>query len=176
VGFKSAVSVAISTEGQLLASVEELIELMLCDTDLTNVVVDDAERISRYNDHCKKFDKQEFNFSPHQTPLNIHKFHNERITEWLNEYADDSIWEELFAKCKTPQEQTRFVEELEEFSRRGMLPLLQNLYSIIQSIDEKGIVRGVGRGSSVASFILYLMEVHFVNPLEYNLPLSDFLR
>ena len=38
------------------------------------------------------------------------------------------------------------------------------------------IVWGVGRGSSVASFCLFLIGVHKINPMIYNLDYTEFLR
>jgi DNA polymerase III alpha subunit len=38
------------------------------------------------------------------------------------------------------------------------------------------IIWGVGRGSSVASYVLYLLEVHRVDSMYYNLDIREFLR
>jgi DNA polymerase III alpha subunit len=41
---------------------------------------------------------------------------------------------------------------------------------------ENKIVWGVGRGSSVASYVLYLIGIHKINSLKYNLDINEFLR
>jgi len=38
------------------------------------------------------------------------------------------------------------------------------------------VIWGVGRGSSVASFVLYKLGVHRINSLHYNLDVGEFLR
>jgi DNA polymerase III alpha subunit len=38
------------------------------------------------------------------------------------------------------------------------------------------IVWGVGRGSSVASYVLYLIGVHKINSMYYDLDIEEFLR
>jgi DNA polymerase III alpha subunit len=38
------------------------------------------------------------------------------------------------------------------------------------------IIWGVGRGSSVASYVLYKLGVHRINSLYYNLDATEFLR
>jgi DNA polymerase III alpha subunit len=38
------------------------------------------------------------------------------------------------------------------------------------------IVWGVGRGSSVASYVLFLIGIHKVNSLKYNLDIKEFLK
>jgi DNA polymerase III alpha subunit len=41
---------------------------------------------------------------------------------------------------------------------------------------KENIVWGVGRGSSVASYVLYLIGVHKIDSLYYNLDVEEFLR
>jgi DNA polymerase III alpha subunit len=41
---------------------------------------------------------------------------------------------------------------------------------------DNNIVWGVGRGSSVSSYVLYLLGVHRVNSLYYDLDIHEFLR
>jgi DNA polymerase III alpha subunit len=38
------------------------------------------------------------------------------------------------------------------------------------------IVWGVGRGSSVASYVLYLLGVHKVDSIKYGLDIREFLK
>jgi hypothetical protein len=70
----------------------------------------------------------------------------------------------------------RILDELEEYDRRGLMPLLRTLAYIIDTFHQKGVVWGVGRGSSCASYVLYLLGVHCVDPVKYNIPFSEFLR
>ena len=43
-------------------------------------------------------------------------------------------------------------------------------------IKENNWVVGVGRGSSVASYCLYLLKIHLVNSIQYNLNIKEFLK
>jgi DNA polymerase III alpha subunit len=47
---------------------------------------------------------------------------------------------------------------------------------MVDTFREEKIVWGVGRGSSVASYVLYLLGVHKVDSLKYNLNVDEFLR
>ena len=38
------------------------------------------------------------------------------------------------------------------------------------------VVWGLGRGSSTASYILYLLGVHKIDSLYYDLPIEEFLK
>jgi DNA polymerase III alpha subunit len=41
---------------------------------------------------------------------------------------------------------------------------------------EHGVVWGVGRGSSVASYVLFLIGIHKIDSLYYDLPIDEFLK
>jgi DNA polymerase III alpha subunit len=70
----------------------------------------------------------------------------------------------------------RLRDELFEFEVRGMMNLLRWLKYIIDTARANNIVWGVGRGSSVSSYVLYLIGVHKIDPIKYNLDYTDFLR
>jgi len=67
-------------------------------------------------------------------------------------------------------------EELEAYKARNMLDLLRWLKYFVDTCSKEDVVWGVGRGSSVASFILYLIGVHNIDPIKYNLDWREFLR
>ena len=74
-------------------------------------------------------------------------------------------------------DQTGRVEmELTEFETRNLFPVLRILIYIIDTMRKHKLVWGVGRGSSVASYVLYLLGVHKVNSLKYNLDIKEFLK
>jgi DNA polymerase III alpha subunit len=68
------------------------------------------------------------------------------------------------------------MEELDEYEMRGMLPLLQYMIYLVDFMRENDIVWGVGRGSSVASYVLYIIGVHRINSIQYDLDWKEFLR
>ncbi len=66
--------------------------------------------------------------------------------------------------------------ELSEFSARNLNPVLQLLIYIIDTMRKNNLIWGVGRGSSVASYVLYLIGIHKVDSLKYNLDIKEFLK
>jgi len=76
----------------------------------------------------------------------------------------------------TTKEWTRVCEEYEEYKKRGMLNLLRYMVYLVDFMRENDIVWGVGRGSSVASCVLYLIGVHKINSIQYDLDWQEFLR
>jgi DNA polymerase III alpha subunit len=73
-------------------------------------------------------------------------------------------------------EYSRVQEELHEFKMRGMNNLLRYMIYLVDFMRENNIVWGVGRGSSVASYVLYLIGVHRINSIQYDLDWREFLR
>jgi DNA polymerase III alpha subunit len=71
---------------------------------------------------------------------------------------------------------SRLQEELAEFRERNMLDLLRWLKYLVDTCRSNKIVWGVGRGSSVASYVLYIIGVHKIDPIKYNLDWREFLR
>jgi DNA polymerase-3 subunit alpha len=68
------------------------------------------------------------------------------------------------------------LDEIQAYTDRGMIPLLQWTKHFVDTCIENDIVWGVGRGSSVASFVLFLLGVHQVDSVKYNLDWQEFLR
>ena len=94
-----------------------------------------------------------------------------------DEYKALDIEQWLIEQCPPwDPESTRLNEELAEYKARNMLDLLRWLKYFVDTCRANNIVWGVGRGSSVASYALYLIGVHKINSVKYNLDWQEFLR
>lgn len=71
---------------------------------------------------------------------------------------------------------TRIQEEFNLFKKLDLLPVLRALLYIINTLRTLSVTWGVGRGSSVSSYILYLIGVHDVDSVKYDIDIRDFLR
>ena len=92
------------------------------------------------------------------------------------EYIDFDIAKWVLEQCNSDEELQRAGKELMMFQERNLLPLLNFMYYLIQVMRENNIVWGVGRGSSVSSFVLYKIGINRINPMYYSLDFSEFLR
>lgn len=92
------------------------------------------------------------------------------------EYKQFDIEDYVLGRCETPEEKQRVEYELDLYKSHAMMDVLQFLKYMVDTLRENNIVWGVGRGSSVASYVLYLLEVHKVNSIKYNLDPTEFLR
>jgi len=93
-----------------------------------------------------------------------------------DEYKVLDIEDHLFSLCKTKEEIERVEEELILYKQQNMTSVLRFLKYLVDTMRSNNIVWGVGRGSSVASFCLYLIGVHKINSLKYHLDIKEFLR
>ena len=91
-------------------------------------------------------------------------------------YQDFEIVGYLLDKTTNEVEYQRVVTELELFIQHNMIDLLKYLKYLIDTLRENNVLWGVGRGSSVASYVLYLMGVHKVDSIKYNLDINEFLK
>jgi DNA polymerase III alpha subunit len=98
-------------------------------------------------------------------------------SEWFmpDEYKTLNVRDYLSAKSP-PMHLKRMAEELAAYEERGMINLLRYMIYLVDFMRENGIVWGVGRGSSVSSYVLYLIGVHRIDSVKYNLDWREFLR
>jgi hypothetical protein len=73
----------------------------------------------------------------------------------------------------TDAEVERILEEVEFFNKHNHLPFLKKVYDLIQRFKHENVLWGVGRGSSCASYVLFLLKIHDVNSLRYKIPFSE---
>jgi DNA polymerase III alpha subunit len=108
----------------------------------------------------------------------LKEFDHKNITDWHmpQEYYNLDIQNYLLERCSTDEERKRVEEEYKIFADKGFTKVLQFLVYFIDTLRQHNIVWGVGRGSSVSSFCLFLIGVHKINPLLYNLDYREFLR
>jgi hypothetical protein len=93
------------------------------------------------------------------------EYHTLDIEQWLDEQCPP--WDPNY---------TRLKEELAAFKERNMLDLLKWLKYFVDTCSKNNVVWGLGRGSSVASYVLYLIGVHSIDPIKFNLDWQEFLR
>jgi DNA polymerase III alpha subunit len=108
-------------------------------------------------------------------PLNEFDANNQEDWFMPNEYKDMDIEEFLVNACPE-QNYKRVMQELELFSQHNMMDLLKYLKYLVDTLRENKVMWGVGRGSSVASYCLYLIGVHKVDSIKYDLDIHEFLK
>jgi DNA polymerase III alpha subunit len=109
--------------------------------------------------------------------LDLTDFDKSNQVIWFmpEEYKSIDI-EGYLANICPKQNYQRLIEELELYRQYNMIDLLRYLKYLVDTMREHTIVWGVGRGSSVASYCLYLLGVHKVDSIKYKLDIKEFLK
>jgi len=92
------------------------------------------------------------------------------------QYQSLDIAEYVLSLCNSPGELQRCGQELLLYQERGLFNLLRYLKYLVDVMQQNHVIWGVGRGSSVASHVLYKLGVHRVDSLFYDLDVAEFLR
>lgn len=110
--------------------------------------------------------------------LSIEEFDTKLQKNWFmpDEYYSMDIAKWILDQCKNDAELQRAGEELIMFQERDMFTLLKYLKYLVDTMRKHNVVWGVGRGSSVASFVLFLIGIHKINSLYYDLSIDEFLK
>jgi hypothetical protein len=166
--------------GQAYTSSTELCELLYKDPDI-NLSLFFVEDWDQYNTavHTTFADLPKVKeYHPYPEDYSVAVFHRTRQNAWNmpTDYATMDIAQWLLNQCRTEQELQRVGKELLLYQERDLFPLLQQLKYVVDTWRSENIVWGVGRGSSVASYILYLIGVHRINSIYYDLDIEEFLR
>lgn len=146
---------------------EQLVEGVLRHgPDILNKCLTDPNDISQY---LKKIDEERLNY-----PIPLESINS---SNWFipKEYQDMDIETWLVDHC--PKEHyDRLIEELVLYRDRNFIPVLKAMKYIVDTLRKNNIVWGVGRGSSVASYVLYLIGVHKIDSIKYSIPIEEFFK
>lgn len=164
------------TYGQIILSEQDLCELYLRypDRTLSCALVDQPINISAELDLVNL---------PHLAQYaagseTVEEFDARMQSNWRmpDEYRQLDIAQWVLEQCSTDAQLQRVGEELLMYLDRGLFPLLQYLKYLVDTLRKNNIVWGVGRGSSVSSYVLYLIGVHRIDSMYYDLDINEFLR
>ena len=115
---------------------------------------------------------------PHNSDISVSEFHLTQQLSWHmpDEYRTLDIAEHILGLCSSEAELQRCGEELLLFQERNLFDLLRYLKYLVDVMTINRVIWGVGRGSSVASYVLYKLGIHRIDSLFYNLDCREFLR
>ena len=116
--------------------------------------------------------------SYHNISQSVEEFDRVLQTNWRMplEYKKLDIAEYVLGLCQQEHELQRVGQELLLYQERNLFDLLRYLKYLVDTLRKNNVVWGVGRGSSVASYVLFLIGVHKIDSLYYNLDIDEFLK
>ena len=151
--------------GEIVYNIEDVVDLMMSEQNVSGITVDDTVKLD--------------NVMPEtDVSLSVDEYDLMNQHNWLmpEEYKQIDIAQYVIDCCKTDAEIQRAGEELLMFQQRNLFNLLKYLKYLVDTMKTNNIIWGVGRGSSVASYVLYLLGVHRVDSMYYDLDPKEFLR
>ena len=164
--------------GRAYATQAELCDLLYQnpDLDISRFLVKDFEKYNQsvratYADLPLCGEYVDLDLSPEE-------FHSSLQSIWYMpvEYQQLDIAQHILNLCQTEPELQRVGQELLLYQERNLFDLLRYLKYFVDTMRANQVLWGLGRGSSVSSYVLYLLRVHRINSLYYDLDIREFLK
>lgn len=151
--------------GEIVYNIEDVVDLIMKQQSTAGITVDGTVQLE---DTSPETD----------ISLSVDEYDMMNQRNWLmpEEYKRMDIAQHVIDLCKTTSEIQRAGEELLMFQERNLFNLLKYLKYLVDTMRDNKIIWGVGRGSSVASYVLYLLGVHRIDSMYYDLDPGEFLR
>ena len=169
--------IKINETGNCIFTEQDAIDLLYTnpDFDISKLFFDNIEQ---YNQSIKNTGIDLPKIKKIVDNLDVATFDQQQINNWYmpQKYYEINVLQWLLDKCQNDEEKMRVQAEYSLFEKKKFIKVLQFLIYFIDTLRANNIIWGVGRGSSVASFCLFLIGVHKINPLQYNLDYTEFLR
>lgn len=168
----------IDNVGQTYYTADELADILYVNptVDLSKFIV---ENPAAYNSSVE-LTYSDFESLKSYQPFkgSVEELDNKNQSNWAmpEDYLTMDIANWILDQCKTQEELQRVGKELLLYQERNLFNLLRQLKYMVDTWRKNNIVWGVGRGSSVASYVLYLIGVHRINSMYYDLDIEEFLR
>lgn len=164
--------------GQIIYSEADLVSMIMRDAtieSLSGMLVEpgiNLETASAYLEQVPELVEYAF------TDMTVEEFDALKQNSWHmpEEYKQLDIAEYVLSLCDSDAQLQRCGEELLLFQERNLFDLLRYLKYLVDTLRANRMIWGVGRGSSVASYVLYLLGVHRIDSMFYDLDAREFLR
>ena len=166
--------------GQMIFSEDDCVSMLMRGQSIhvNGMLVDatvDLETAALMLEHAPTF--VQYNEMAMQA-ITVEDFDLENQGQWLmpDEYKNLDIAKHVLGLCESEAALQRVGEELLLYQSRDLFDLLRYLKFLVDVMKSNNLIWGVGRGSSVASYVLYLLKIHRIDSLHYNLDIAEFLR
>lgn len=165
--------------GRVILTETGLLEMFYKGLANGEIIADDTKGVAEYNSWCETFDHPEKKLPIYTSlPETPDEYHARLQSDWLmpEEYKNIDVEEILHSRCTTQNQHDRVDFELSLYMKHQMYDVLRLLLYIVDTLKAKNVFWGVGRGSSVASYCLFLLGVHRIDSLKYDLQFKEFIK
>lgn len=135
------------------------------------------ENVKQFNKFCSK--TQQLKIKDFCRPLSYDwnipdEYKKLNIVEYL--FQQHAKITKNFSEKEIEKRDTRLIKEIKMYKEKNLFGVLRAMVYIVDTLTLNNIVWGVGRGSCTSSYVLYLIGVHDVDPVTYDLDINDFLH
>ena len=172
-------SESIDPKGRIIVDPEKIFSILYHGAKPKELICETTEEIQQYNALCALWGKpDEIIHSNSLEYVDPDEDRKKRISDWKipDEYSNLDVKTYLISKCKTAEQIKRVEMEMELYQEKNLIQLLRLMIALVAHFREKNIVWGIGRGSSVSSYCLFLIGVHKIDSIKYGLDVKEFLR
>ena len=158
---------------ELVFDESDIIDLLMTNGNVPDgLIVNDITVDKNQLDHIPMFG------SSTNESVSVEEFDDLNQSNWYmpDEYKTLDIAEHVLSLCTTDEQLQRVGKELLLYQQKNLFDLLRYLKYLVDTMKQNNVIWGVGRGSSVASYVLYLLGVHRVDSIYYDLDPEEFLR
>lgn len=164
--------------GELIYTENDVCDLVMkghTPAELAGLIVDSSVELAHLNE---LLDAPPLWSNEQPRTVTPEEFHAQQQANWHmpEQYKNIDIAAHVLSLCATEAELQRCGKELLLYQERNLFDLLRFMVYMVDVMTEHRIVWGVGRGSSVASYVLYKLRVHRIDSMYYNLDIEEFLR
>ena len=158
----------LDNKGNMYVEEDDIIELMLLNRQ-AKILPRNVQSFKTFETTCKSYGiKNPFELDSSADDITWNMPDDYRILDVRNYIISNNTLNKL--------QLARVDLELDEFNQRNLIDLLRFLVYFIDTVRTNNIVYGVGRGSSIASYVLYLLKIHRIDSFKYNLDIKEFLK
>lgn len=164
--------------GRYILSSSDVVKAFLQNGSIDGIYCEDEQERDLYNKYSEQVLGTHKELLKPDINMSVDEYYEQCVNTWFipDEYFEIDVGEYLIHRCETNEQLMRVAEELQLFEEKGVAYLLNVFIYIVDIMKENDIVWGVGRGSSVASYCLYLIGVHRIDSILYDLDIREFLK
>jgi len=165
--------------GQCIYTEDEVFDALMKDASLDNAIFAVVDADNNTIIKTNKIAGRALLTTPEDTlNLSIEEFDAKMQEEWHmpTAYKELDICEFILSQCNTQEELQRCAAEIFLYQERDLFDLLRYMKYLVDLMEAHSVIWGVGRGSSVSSYVLFKLKVHKIDSMYYDLDVTEFLR
>jgi len=162
---------------------EMVADILLHGSSPTEIrVTQDSWEIQQFNFNCDEGDEIKFNNdevkldTSWNLPEDWASLTIDQVQHLIVDKATDVISRSNYTEAQVSKAYSRIEKEIKEIEKRNMMDFLKTIMYVLDTFKKNDICWGVGRGSSCASYVLFVLGLHVVDCVKFGVPMEEFFH